>query len=158
MNPKDLLDTMLGYLGFICQIEETEGVSGPVLMIYSNESERIIGPHGERLQDLQFLLNRFLQTENADSPRVTLDCEHYRAMREDELISRVQARAERVRRTGKAVTLEPMNSYDRRTVHNAFKDDPDVETVSPPGDRRMKSITLRRRGMRAGNPRTGETI
>ncbi len=147
MNPtaKELLDTLLGYLGFVCEITEMEDETGPVLMIYTGESERLIGQHGERLQDIQYLLNRILQEKCPDCPRVTVDCEHYRAMRDDELIARVKERAERVRRTGRPITLDPMNSYDRRTVHNAFKHDPEVETSSPPGDRRMKCITLRRR-------------
>ncbi len=144
-SAKEILDTMLGYLGFVCDIEETDDESGPVLMIYTGEAERLIGNHGERLQDIQYLLNRILQEKCPESPRVTVDCEHYRAMREDELLTRVRERAERVRRTGRSITLDPMNSYDRRTIHNAFKDDPDIETFSPPGERRLKCITLRRR-------------
>ena len=38
-----------------------------------------------------------------------------------------------------------MNAYERRIVHNAFKDDPDITTWSPPDDARIKRITLRRR-------------
>jgi spoIIIJ-associated protein len=145
LSPKELLDTLLGYLGFVCEISEIEDETGPVLMIYTGEAERLIGLHGERLQDIQYLLNRILLEKSPETARVTVDCEHYRAMREDELVARIRERAERVRRTGKPITLDPMNSYDRRTVHNAFKDDPEIETSSPAGDRRMKCITLRRR-------------
>ena len=41
--------------------------------------------------------------------------------------------------------LEPMNSYQRRIIHNAFKGDPDIETWSPADDARIKRITLRRK-------------
>ncbi len=145
-SPKELLDTLLGFLGFLVEIEESRDEAGTlVLQIYTGDSERLIGPHGETLQDLQALLNRILLARDPEAPRVTVDVEHYRAMKQDDLLSRVQVRAERVRATGKPVTLEPMNSYDRRMVHNAFKDDPEIETSSPPGERRLKPITLRRR-------------
>ena len=53
--------------------------------------------------------------------------------------------AERVRITGRSLQLEPMNSYERRLVHNAFKDDPDVATWSPSDSARIKQITLLKR-------------
>src|SRR4029450_11445972 len=62
MTPKDLLDTMLGYLGFVVQIEETKNEGGNlVLQIYTEESRRLIGRDGETLEAIQFLLNRLLQ-------------------------------------------------------------------------------------------------
>jgi spoIIIJ-associated protein len=53
--------------------------------------------------------------------------------------------ADVVRQTGRSYQLEPMNGYERRIVHNAFKDDPEVMTWSPPDDARLKRITLRAR-------------
>ena len=53
--------------------------------------------------------------------------------------------AERVRITGRSLQLEPMNSYERRLVHNAFKDDPEVATWSPSDSARIKQITLLKR-------------
>jgi len=51
MTPKDLLDTMLGYLGFVVQIEETTNEGGnPTLQIYTEESRRLIGRNGETLE------------------------------------------------------------------------------------------------------------
>src|SRR5207249_6203404 len=59
MTPKDLLDTMLGFLGFVVQIEETTNEGGnPTLQIYTEESRRLIGRNGETLEAIQFLLNR----------------------------------------------------------------------------------------------------
>ena len=146
MSPKELLDTMLGYLGFVAEIDEQTNESGnQVLQIYTEESRRIIGRDGETLDAIQFLLNRLIQTKNKDAPKVTVDCEHYRSMREDRIVQRVRELAERVRITGRSLQLEPMNSYERRIVHNAFKDDPDVGTWSPSDSARIKQITLVRR-------------
>jgi spoIIIJ-associated protein len=146
MTPRDLLDTMLGYLGFVVQIEETKNEGGNlVLQIYTEESRRLIGRDGETLEAIQFLLNRLLQAKDKDAEKVIVDCEHYRSMREDRIVQRVRELAERVRITGRSLQLEPMNSYERRLVHNAFKDDPDVATWSPSDSARIKQITLVKR-------------
>ena len=146
MTPKELLDTMLGFLGFVVQIEEMQNESGSlVLQIYTEESARLIGHDGETLEAMQFLLNRLIQSKDKDAPKVTVDCEHYRSMREDMIVQRVRELAERVRISGRSLQLEPMNSYERRIVHNAFKDDPDVATWSPSDSARIKQITLLKR-------------
>ena len=146
MTPKELLDTMLGYLGFVVQIEETRSEGGnPTLQIYTEESQRLIGRDGETLEAIQFLLNRLIQAKDRDAEKVIVDCEMYRSMREDKIVHRVRELAERVRISGRSLQLEPMNSYERRIVHNAFKDDPDVATWSPSDSARIKQITLLKR-------------
>ena len=146
MTPKELLDTMLGFLGFVVQIEEMQNEAGGlVLQIYTEESARLIGHDGETLEAIQFLLNRLIQSKDKDAPKVMVDCEHYRSMREDKIVQRVRELAERVRITGRSLQLEPMNSYERRIVHNAFKDDPDVATWSPSDSARIKQVTLLKR-------------
>src|SRR5436190_1727038 len=102
MTPKDLLDTMLGYLGFVVQIEETMNEGGnPTLQIYTEESRRLIGRNGETLEAIQFLLNRLLQARDKDAEKVIVDCEHYRSMREDRIVQRVRELADRVRTSGR---------------------------------------------------------
>ena len=146
MTPKELLDTMLGYLGFVVQIEETQSEGGNLtLQIYTEESTRLIGRDGETLEAIQFLLNRIIQAKDRDAEKVIVDCEMYRSMREDKIVHRVRELAERVRISGRSLQLEPMNSYERRIVHNAFKDDPDVATWSPSDSARIKQITLLKR-------------
>jgi spoIIIJ-associated protein len=146
MTPKELLDTMLGYLGFVVQIDETRSEGGNLtLQIYTEESQRLIGRDGETLEAIQFLLNRLIQAKDRDAEKVIVDCEMYRSMREDKIVHRVRELAERVRISGRSLQLEPMNSYERRIVHNAFKDDPDVATWSPSDSARIKQITLLKR-------------
>jgi len=146
MTPKELLDTMLGYLGFVAELDETRSEGGNLtLQIYTEESARLIGHEGETLEAIQFLLNRVLQAKDRDAEKVIVDCEHYRSMREDKIVQRVRELADRVRISGRSLQLEPMNSYERRIVHNAFKDDPDVATWSPSDSARIKQITLLKR-------------
>ncbi len=145
-TPQELLDTMLGHLGYAFDIQESTGPEGVLtLQIFTAEADRLIGPGGRALDDLQLLLNRLLQARDRHAPRVVVDVEHYRTMQQDGFLREIRALAEQVRATGRPVQLEPMNSYDRRLVHNAFKDDPQITTFSPPDEARLKRITLVRR-------------
>jgi spoIIIJ-associated protein len=59
-----------------------------------------------------------------------VDVSGYRAQAREALVKKAKDAAEKVRRWGDAVELEPLNAFDRRIVHQALKDDPDVETHS----------------------------
>ena len=144
-SPAEILDTLLGYLGFAVTIQEEERDGQQVLQILTHESDRLIGRREEVLDDLQYLVNRILLAQTPPSPRVFVDVEHFRAMRDDALVATVQQLSKAVRVTGRPIQTDPLNSYDRRIVHNAFKDDPEVMTWSPQDDSRVKRITLRKR-------------
>ncbi len=145
LNPTETLDTMLGLLGFVCEIKEFPADHGLTLQVYTADKERLIGRNGALLEDLQFLLNRVLQARDKGAPRVQVDIEHWREMRDDALAHRVRQIAEIVRKTGRSFQLEPMNAYERRIVHNAFKDDTEIASWSPADDSRIKRITLQKR-------------
>ncbi|MBV9392484.1 MAG: single-stranded DNA-binding protein [Verrucomicrobia bacterium] len=145
MDAKEILDTMLGHLGFVAEIQEIEIENGRQLQIFSAEGDLLIGHEGETLEDLQFLLNRILQARDRNAPRVQVHVSHWRAMRDDSLRHRVRQIADTVRMSGRPVKLDPMNSYDRRIVHTELKDDPDVMSFSPSDDARIKRITIQRR-------------
>lgn len=144
-TPVEVLDTILGYLGFVVEIQEQERDGHAVLQILTHEPERLIGRHDVVIDDLQYLVNRVLAAQNPPGPRVVVDVEHHRAMRDDALVEKVLHLAQAVRSTGRPIQTEPLNSYDRRIVHNAFKDDPEIGTWSPQDDARVKRITIRPR-------------
>ncbi|TAE78404.1 MAG: single-stranded DNA-binding protein [Verrucomicrobia bacterium] len=143
---KKILDTMLGHLGFHPEIEVHDSEDEPCLQILTPRSELLIGKDGERLDDLQYLVNRVLRKHFPKAPRVRIDCEHYRAIQEDKLSAEVRAAADSVRATGKPYKMRPLNAYYRRLVHNALVDESDIESVSPSGDDRLKRILIRARG------------
>ena len=141
-HARKTLDTMLGYLGFVVRVEEDPNHPGAGLQIYTEEAEMLVGRRGQRLEDIQYLLNRLVQVWEPKAQRIRVDIEHYRTMREDGMLEQIRRYADRVRANGKPIQLQPMNSYERRIVHNAFKDDPDITTVSPDERGRLKRITL----------------
>jgi len=140
---RKILDTMLGHLGFTVNIEIHETDEGPCLQILTSESKYLIGKDGERLDDLQYLVNRVLKKHFPKAQRVRVDCEHYRAIQEDHLVEEVHGMAERVKASGKPLKMRPLNAYYRRLVHNALVDFAEVESVSPGGDDRLKQIAIR---------------
>ena len=145
VTPREILDAMLGYLGFVFEIEEQERDGHQVLQIFTHEVEALIGRRDQTLDDLQFLLNRILQAGDPTAPRVVVDVDHHRAMRDDALAAKVRQLAEAVKSTGRPLQTEPLNSYDRYVVHNVFKDDPDIMTWSPSDDAKVKRITIKLR-------------
>ena len=92
-----ILDTMLGHLGLAATIEVQETDDGPCLQIHSTESQAIIGRDGERLDDLQYLVNRILRRQFPKAERIKVDCEHFRTIREDQMATEIKDIAERVK-------------------------------------------------------------
>jgi spoIIIJ-associated protein len=63
-------------------------------------------------------------------PKVLVDVSGYRASARDALVKKALEAAEKVRRWGDVVELEPLSAFDRRIIHQALKDDPNIETHS----------------------------
>lgn len=144
-NARETLDTLLGYLGFVTEIEEQDRDGHLILQVHTHDAEFLTGRHLEILDDLQHLVNRLLQAADPQAERVTVDVEHHREIRDDALVAKVRQLAEAVLAQGRPLQTEPLNSYDRFLVHNTFKDHPEIMTWSPKDDARLKRITLRKR-------------
>ena len=129
-QPKDTLDQLLQRLGFTSTIEEHHLEEGLLLEVKSDDAGRLIGRQGQTLGDLQYILNRLLFHQDPEAPKVMVDVGGYRASTRDALVKKAKDAAEKVRRWGDIVELEPMNAFDRRIIHNALKEDPGVETHS----------------------------
>lgn len=127
---KEILEKILQLLGFTATIEEHTLEEGVLLEIQSEDAGRLIGREGKTLANLQYIVNRMLYRLDPNLPKVTLDVAGYRARAREALVKKAKEAAEKVRRWGDVVELEPMNAFDRRIVHQALKDDPDVETRS----------------------------
>jgi spoIIIJ-associated protein len=143
-QPKETLEQLLHHLGFEATVEEHPYDDGLFLDVKTEESGRLIGRQGQTLSDLQYLLNRLLFQADETAPKVTVDVGGYRAQARDALIAKAKEAAEKVRRWGDVVELEPMNAYDRRVVHNALRDDPAVETHSVEVEGTTKKAVLLR--------------
>jgi spoIIIJ-associated protein len=103
----------------------------------------LIGYRGETLDALQYLLSLVVNKENKDSDykKVVLDTENYRQKREETLIRLANRLAYKARRYNKSIVLEPMNPYERRIIHSALQEHPDVSTHSE-GDEPYRKVVI----------------
>jgi spoIIIJ-associated protein len=143
-NPKVILEDLLKHLGFEATVDEHQLEEGPLLEIKTDDPGRLIGRKGQTLVALQYVTNRMIFQADKSAPKVLIDVANYRTQAREELITKAKAAAEKVRRWGDVVELEPLNGFDRFIVHNALKDDPTVETHSVEVDGTNKKAILLR--------------
>ncbi|HWV98067.1 MAG TPA: R3H domain-containing nucleic acid-binding protein [Candidatus Acidoferrum sp.] len=129
-EPKATLQRILDLLGFTSTVEEHHMEDGILLDVKTEDSGRLIGRQGQTLSDLQYITNRLLFQQDPSSPKVMVDVSGYRAQAREALVKKAKEAAEKVRRWGDVVELEPLSAFDRRIIHQALKDDPSIETHS----------------------------
>jgi spoIIIJ-associated protein len=129
-QPKATLEKLLAALGFSATVEEHTLEDGLLLDVKTDDSGRLIGRQGQTLSDLQYITNRLLFQQDQNAPKAMVDVGGYRAAARDALVKKAKDAAEKVRRWGDVVELEPLSAFDRRIVHQTLKDDPDIETHS----------------------------
>ena len=135
---------LLTPLGFEFTLTTEPYEDGISLLIDSPDARFLIGDEGDRLDDLQYMVNRLVQASWEDAPRIRVDCDSYRARAEAKLLRRARSRAERVLKTGKPILMEKLNAYQRRLVHNELATIPGIATTSEETDSRFKRITISR--------------
>ena len=135
---------LLTPLGFEFTLTTDPYEDGISLLIDSPDARFLIGDEGDRLDDLQYIVNRLVQASWEDAPRIRVDCDSYRARAEAKLLRRARSRAERVLKTGKPLLMEKLNAYQRRLVHNELATIPGIATTSEETDSRFKRITISR--------------
>ena len=101
-----------------------------VIELTATSAKNIIGRRGEVIDAVQTLAGAVANIGRKDYKRVVVDCENYREDREETLKRVANKLAAKAVRLGKRVRLEPMNPYERRIIHSALVDNPDVTTKS----------------------------
>ena len=120
-----------------------------LIEITGDNSGLLIGRRGETLRSLQFMMNLLLNRKpDQTDGRIMLDVEQYRHRRTQVLRGLAQRIADRVARSGRPFTLEPMNPSERRAIHVALAGHPKVTTQSL-GEGEDRKVTIA--------PRTGES-
>jgi spoIIIJ-associated protein len=143
-QPKEILEKILGTLGFTATVEEHTLDGDLTLDVKTEESGRLIGRQGQTLADLQYIVNRILFQQDQTVPKVMLDVGGYRSQAREALVKKAKDAADKVRRWGDIVELEPLGAFDRRIVHHALRDDPEVETQSVEVDGTEKKALILR--------------
>lgn len=117
------------------------------IVILGKDTAALIGRRGGTLDALQYITGLVLNRGKQDYRRVMLDTENYRKKREEALVRLANRIAQKVSKTNRKVTLEPMNPYERRILHSTLQPHPKVETISE-GEEPFRRVVVRpkRRG------------
>ncbi len=126
----DFLKNVTEKMGVQVAIRVTENEDGIAVSMMGDTLGILIGRRGDTLDALQYLTSLHVNKHRDAYLRVSLDTENYRQKREEALTKLAMRMASRARKTGKKVTLEPMNPYERRILHSALQNNPYVTTHS----------------------------
>jgi spoIIIJ-associated protein len=92
------------------------------LAIAGGKLGHLVGKEGEVLDSIQELTRLAVQTATGDRSRLMLDIDNFRAGRRKELTALAKEKAEEATTTGNAIKLEPMNAFERKTIHDTIQD------------------------------------
>ena len=147
---REILEELLRHMGLDVNVTVESGDTSK-LDVRGGEDDKealgaLIGRKGERLSALQHLVNLMLSRKLGAWTRVLVDVEDYRGRRERQLREIATRAAERVRESGKMLQLEPMPALERRWIHLALREHPDVATQSIGEEPHRRVVILRRQG------------
>ena len=143
----EILEELLNLMDLNVQVEIRSDGERIELDATGEDSGRVIGKKGATLDALQFLINKMVNRFPEGRRHVIVDSGDYRERHDDGLISLAKRQAHRAMTEGKVVTLQPMNSRDRRVIHMSLAKFDGVNTMSQgEGMRRRIQIIPARRG------------
>jgi len=147
----EALRNLLGHMGIEGHVTQEEvpaqGDAEPAAVLLNIDGPDLgvlIGRQGETLRDLQFVASLIVSRHTQHWPNLIVDVEHYKSRRQKSLVDLAKRMADRVRVSGQPIALEPMPPHERRFVHLALRDDPDVFTESTGQDEKRKVVILPR--------------
>src|SRR5512145_2436913 len=109
---------------------ERDGRHNVHVDIRGNDLSVLIGRRSETLSAFQYIASLIVGKEEQQFVQLTVDVEGYRDRREKQLVQMAMRMADQVTKSGRRQTLEPMPSAERRIIHIALRDHPDVKTES----------------------------
>lgn len=140
---RSFVETLIKDMGIEATVTIHEDGAGEALITISGEdASTLIGHHGDTLDSLQYLVNLAANKKETDErkyTRISVDIENYREKREETLKKLARHMAEKAKRTGRNVVLEPMNAYERRIIHSEVQgiEGASTNSVGVEGNRRV---------------------
>ena len=144
---EEFLSQVFKAMGIEVHMESVyNGSDGSLTIDFSGENMGVlIGKRGQTLDSLQYLTGLVLNKGTSVYVKVKLDTENYRARRRETLENLARGIAYKVKKTRKAVVLEPMNPYERRIIHSTLQGNRNVETYSE-GEEPYRHIVVKPKG------------
>ena len=126
---REIVERIAAGIGADVAITTGEHESGVTINCSGADVALFIGKHGQTIDAIQYLANAITRAGGGEH-EVIVDAAGYRARRTATLENLARRTAQRASATGRRVAMEPMTPVERKIVHEALKDDPEVETAS----------------------------
>lgn len=127
---KNKINEILKIMNIESNLEVRRNDENIEINIFSNHNSILIGKEGKTLDSLQSIMRQVLQKETASDLKLILDVENYKEHRITKIERTARKIAREVAKTKVEANLEPMNSYERRIVHNTLSKNKYVYTES----------------------------
>lgn len=101
-----------------------------ILKLHGVDMGILIGKHGQTLDSLQYLTNLVANKNSENRVHIVIDVENYRERRSETLTRLAKRLADKVKKSGERVVLEPMNPHERKIIHTALQNDSRITTLS----------------------------
>lgn len=138
---ENFLSGLFATIGVDVSVQTLEDDDKLHVEIISESAGIIIGKRGKTLEALQLITNIIANKDRDKWKKVVLDIENYRDKRENTLTDLAHKVASKVKKTGRSQYLEPMNPFERRVIHMALQEDPDIFTKSE-GSGNLKKVKI----------------
>ena len=138
---KEVLNRILRLMNIEAEVEGERKDDTIYLPIKSEDSSLIIGRNGDTLSAIQFILNKIINKNVEKVVKIEVDSENYKERKKKRLMELAVKMAEKVEKSAKPITTEPMNPEDRKIIHVALKNYKDLRTLSK-GDGILKKIVI----------------
>ena len=150
--PIDAVEQAKAFLGEIFRamkvnvlIEKKSEEDHVLLNVRGEDLGLLIGKHGQTLDALQYLTNLAANRDADERVRIIVDVEDYRKRREETLIRLALRLADKVKRRGERVVLEPMSPHERKVIHMALQNDNRIVTFSE-GEEPFRKVIIAMKG------------
>lgn len=138
---QDFIVQLLEIIGVKSECEVISDEDSLNINIKTSNSARVIGKRGDVLDAIQTIAGAYTNIGKDEYKKVVVDCENYRAQREQTLKELALKLASKAIETGRKMTLEPMTPYERRIIHSTLMDNDQIKTVSE-GNEPMRYIAV----------------
>ena len=138
---KDFLQAIFLNMKLKVMIEKMSHPDGALLNLRGEDLGILIGKHGQTLDALQYLVNLAANKDADNRMRIVLDVEDYRKRRAATLTQLALRLADKVKRRGEKVVLEPMSPHERKIIHMALQTDTRINTYSE-GDEPFRKVVI----------------
>ncbi|SMC91393.1 RNA-binding cell elongation regulator Jag/EloR [Sporomusa malonica] len=138
---KQFLESVFKAMNITVSMEKKNQDDHVVINLRGEDLGILIGKHGQTLDALQYLTNLAANRDADERSRIVLDVEDYRKRRAETLSRLAMRLADKVKRRGERVVLEPMSPQERKIIHMALQSDNRIVTYSE-GDEPYRKVVI----------------